>query len=95
MHGRAFMGLSVEDPKGLLETLIEAANAHQDFAQLSANRSGLWPIILTACRHWRLPVPIEFTLGPMTGGTELEVDAETEAGESPHAAEEVSMAGVT
>lgn len=77
LHGRAIMGLCVEDAEGLLETLIEAANAHQDFAQLSANRSGLWPIVLIACRHWRLPVPIEFTLAPMTAG------AEAAAGENP------------
>lgn len=70
LHGRAIMGLPIDDTDDLLDTLIEAANAHQDFAQLSANRSGLWPVVLTACRHWRLPVPIEFTLAPMTAGPE-------------------------
>ena len=72
LHGRAIMELPVEDPVALKQTLIEAAEAHADFANLSANRVGLWPIVLIACRHWRLPVPIEFLLEPMVAATAAE-----------------------
>lgn len=38
-----------------------ASNAH--FDQLSGIRLGHWPIILLACRHYRLPVPPQIWMG--------------------------------
>lgn len=60
VHGAAITDLNFVG----LETLIEQVNkeivASSGFGKLSAARLGLWPIILTACRFYRLPVPIHF-----------------------------------
>lgn len=34
-----------------------------NFAKLSAIELGHWPIVLMACRHYRLPVPPQIWLG--------------------------------
>ena len=44
----------------LLTTVNAACKASKDFDNLSAIKAGFWPIILTACRHFRLPVPPQF-----------------------------------
>jgi hypothetical protein len=41
-----------------------AANAH--FGKLSAIQLGHWPIVLMACRHYRLPVPPQIWMGLVT-----------------------------
>lgn len=79
IHGRAIMGLPVNDPRELLAALTDAAEAHADLAGLTAVRSGFWPIVLIACRHWRLPVPFEFGLqlvAPVAESEALPVPAE-------------------
>ena len=61
VHGRAICDLPIRDNgAGLLETIAEACKGAGGFAELSAMRTGFWPIVLMACRHWRLPVPPEF-----------------------------------
>jgi hypothetical protein len=44
----------------LVTTVNDACKASKDFDSLSAMRTGFWPMILTACRHFRLPVPPQF-----------------------------------
>lgn len=44
----------------LLKVVRLACNESKDFDDLSAISTGYWPIILTACRHYRLPVPPQF-----------------------------------
>jgi len=44
----------------LLRTIADACSQAKGFEELSANKSGYWPVILTACRHYRLPVPPQF-----------------------------------
>jgi hypothetical protein len=41
----------------LLAVIKTACNETDGFATLSAIATGFWPIILTACRHYRLPLP--------------------------------------
>lgn len=59
-HGRALSDLDVTKPGELLEILNEAVRDKSNFAELSAVATGNWPIVLLACRHWRLPVPANF-----------------------------------
>ncbi len=44
----------------LIKTVSDACNKSPDFNKLSAIATDYWPIILTACRHYRLPVPPQF-----------------------------------
>jgi len=57
-HGAALIGIPVNaGTQDTLDFVLNevAANAHYD--ALSVIRLGHWPLLLTACRHHRLPVP--------------------------------------
>lgn len=57
-HGVAVTDLPLsETGRDLLETIRKACREQGAFFSLSANRTGYWPIILVACRHFRVPVP--------------------------------------
>jgi hypothetical protein len=64
--GRREHGVSLCDlplsPSGrdLLEAIAEGCSANSSFDELSANRANYWPLVLMACRHYRLPVPPQF-----------------------------------
>jgi hypothetical protein len=61
IHGTALADLELEgDGSELLKTIAEACDANEGFLALSAISSGYWPIVLAACRHYRLPVPPQF-----------------------------------
>jgi hypothetical protein len=60
-HGVALCDLPLSGTGSeLLKTVREACNQSKDFGELSAIATGFWPMILTACRHYRLPVPPQF-----------------------------------
>lgn len=63
-HGVAFTGLDFSaGPEVFLDDVFdecEENKAFSAFSELSAIRTGVWPILLTACRRYRLPVPIYF-----------------------------------
>lgn len=60
-HGLAVCDLPLSGTgTELLETVKDACNRSEDFKLLSAMTTGYWPIILTACRHHRFPVPPQF-----------------------------------
>jgi hypothetical protein len=60
-HGLALCDLPLS-PTGdeLLKTVHEACRDSKAFEDLSAIATGYWPVVLTACRHYRLPVPPQF-----------------------------------
>jgi hypothetical protein len=60
-HGVALMDLQLS-PSGteILDTIAQACQREKGFANLSANKTGYWPIILLACRHYRYPIPPQF-----------------------------------
>jgi hypothetical protein len=61
VHGMTLCDLPVtQDGQALLRTIADACSQAKGFEELSANKSGYWPVILTACRHYRLPVPPQF-----------------------------------
>jgi hypothetical protein len=83
LHGTALTDLPVEgDGSELLQSIEEACQANEGFPNLSAMRTGYWPVVLTACRHYRLPVPPQFwisrlipTQATASQGTPAQVDS--------------------
>lgn len=71
-HGISLTDLPLSMPGDeLLKTISDACERESAFAQLSASRAGIWPLILVACRHHRLPIPPHFwidLLRPQEGG---------------------------
>lgn len=60
-HGTAVTDLPVSGAgQDLLDIVVAASESANGFNNLSAMRSGFFPIVLTACRHYRLPVPPPF-----------------------------------
>lgn len=66
-HGRALTGIPIADGLApVLETITDACSADPGFLDLSANRADLWPLMLLACRHHRLPIPPHAWIGSLT-----------------------------
>lgn len=59
-HGRALADLDVTKPDELLDILNQAVRDKSNFSDLTAIATDNYPIVLMACRHWRLPVPANF-----------------------------------
>ena len=60
-HGVAFTDLDFSaGPEAFLNGVFGECEENKAFSELSAIRTGVWPILLTACRRYRLPVPICF-----------------------------------
>jgi hypothetical protein len=60
-HGRALSGLIIDaDGNGLIPSIAGMIGKTRPLDELSASTTGYFPIVLVACRHWRLPVPPEF-----------------------------------
>jgi hypothetical protein len=60
-HGVALADLPLSaSGTDLLKTIREACNESKDFNALTAIATGHWPVVLTACRHYRFPVPPQF-----------------------------------
>lgn len=60
-HGFCLSDLPVEgDGSSLLQVLKEACDRDEALENLSAVKMDVWPLVLVACRHYRLPVPPQF-----------------------------------
>lgn len=58
-HGAALSEINVDQPLiDFAAQIFGECDSSNSFKELSANQYGLWPLILVACRHYRLPVPI-------------------------------------
>ena len=63
VHGAAFSHVPIDQsPDVFLKVIREECEQTQYFENLSAMKKGVWPLILLACRHYRIPVPVHFTL---------------------------------
>mgnify|MGYP005710236395 FL=1 len=63
IHGGTLSNIDIMDePKTLLEQLVTECKESNKVYEMSACKASLWPIILTGCRHYRLPVPMNFVL---------------------------------
>ncbi|WP_261863529.1 hypothetical protein [Psychrobacter sp. JCM 18900] len=59
MHGSSLSDVDIQQPaQDLLTDIIEECESSNEINDLSAMKSGLYPLVLTACRHYRLPFPI-------------------------------------
>ncbi len=64
IHGATFSQVPIEQDEDTFLKEVWNECVHSDaFKELSCVKIGMWPILLVACRHYRLPVPIDFTLG--------------------------------
>ena len=58
VHGAALVDLPItNDGRDLLKVLAEASEGADHLKNLSAVKAGYFPLVLTACRHYRLPLP--------------------------------------
>lgn len=65
-HGRVIAGLPIGSPDRLLTRIVaDACERYPEFRELSAFKTDFWPLILSACRHWRLPLPPHVFIRPM------------------------------
>jgi len=63
IHGVTFSHVPVDqDADSFLESVWSECDQINAFSKLSCIEAGMWPLLLVACRHYRLPVPIDFTL---------------------------------
>jgi hypothetical protein len=59
LHGAALSDLDIsDDSREFLRQVFRECEQMFYFDQLSAVRLGWWPLVLLACRHYRLPVPV-------------------------------------
>lgn len=78
-HGTALCELPLsESCNDLLDTIRDACERVDGFATLSAHVTGYWPIILTACRHYRFPVPPQFWIKMLRADGSSTPEAQTE-----------------
>lgn len=63
IHGATLSHISLEkDPSNLLNFLAKECELSDGLSKMSAMRSDLYPLILSGCRHYRLPIPMYFLL---------------------------------
>lgn len=63
-HGRALCDLPVTaDGADLSNILAEALKDHGEMGLTAHDRC--WPLVVLACRHWRLPVPPQYWFTPL------------------------------
>jgi hypothetical protein len=66
-HGRALHDLPISaDPKALFDQIIAAIASAPE--PLSAVKARQWPLVLTAVRHYRLPVPPQYWIEAVSPG---------------------------
>lgn len=59
-HGAVLTHVCVERPKEeFLAQVFGECNQSPHFKELSAIKLGWWPLIVVACRHYRLPLPLQ------------------------------------
>lgn len=58
-HGATLTDVCVDRPEAdLLDQLFFECEAAPHFEELSAVKFGWWPLVVVACRHYRLPLPL-------------------------------------
>ena len=61
VHGAVLSNVYIKSTMdSLLKQIFSECEKTADFKELSAVKMGLYPIILIACRHYRLPIPLHF-----------------------------------
>jgi hypothetical protein len=64
VHGATFASLDFDKPvSDFLDQVFRECDETPHFQELSAVRYGWWPLIVVACRHYRLPLPLHILQG--------------------------------
>lgn len=64
LHGATFSNIPIDHEAGsFLKAIWDECDNTNAFKELSCVKLGFWPLLLVACRHYRFPVPLHFTLG--------------------------------
>ena len=59
IHGATLSHVDVDkNRENYLSQVFNECNHMPQFSNLSAVKSGLWPLVFVACRHYRLPLPV-------------------------------------
>ncbi len=60
-HGAVLSDVDISQPlKAFADQIFGECDHSPQCKELSAFKYGVWPLILVACRHYRLPIPIHF-----------------------------------
>lgn len=63
-HGATLANLAIDHPKNeFLAQVFGECEHSPHFKELSAVKFGWWPLIVVACRHYRLPLPLHLLEG--------------------------------
>ena len=63
-HGATLTQLALDRPKEeFLAGVFSECEQSPHFNELSAVKFGWWPLIVVACRHYRLPIPMHLVEG--------------------------------
>lgn len=69
-HGATLVDVPLDRSKGeFLAQVFGECEQSPHFKELSAVKSGWWPLIVVACRHYRLPLPLHLLEGLKTSAT--------------------------
>ncbi|MEM0979129.1 MAG: hypothetical protein AAGH78_02540, partial [Cyanobacteria bacterium P01_H01_bin.58] len=64
VHGATLSHVCVDRPMNdFLKQVFDECEHSPHFHTLSAVEQDLWPVILIACRHYRLPIPLHLWKG--------------------------------
>jgi len=89
-HGATLADLALDRPKEeFLGQVFGECDHSPQFKELSAVKFGWWPLIVVACRHYRLPLPLHLLEGLRETATEINTDKSPSSGiqEKSHATE--------
>jgi hypothetical protein len=74
-HGAALANVALDRPKEeFLAQVFGECDHSPHFKELSAVKFGWWPLIVVACRHYRLPLPVHLLEGLRKTATEINSD---------------------
>ena len=63
MHGATLSNVCVtEEPAELIKQLVSECDQSNKVYDMTAVQYSFWPVLLTGCRHYRLPVPMHFII---------------------------------
>jgi hypothetical protein len=81
LHGISLCDISLQGgPEELLKQLSAECDQSPQFGKLSCAQQGWWQLVLVACRHYRLPIPVHLlkSFGEATGCGEANSNAGAE-----------------
>lgn len=83
-HGLAFTGFTIErTAEAMLSPISSECVASNAFVTLSALQRGLWPVLMVASRHHRMPVPPHFWRLPWSEDLATEMEDRIATEEEP------------